>query len=55
MPDQMRFLQKARKIKDALYMNDHQRKEVIVNIETNSSNHNKGIETGIMESSFSDK
>ena len=31
--------------------NDHQRKDV--KIETNSSNHDQGMETGIMGSSFS--
>ena len=50
--DQIKFLQKSKtETKDALYMNDHQKKDV--SIEIYCSNHNKGMETGINKSSFS--
>ena len=40
------FVQESkRETEDAPYMNDHQSKDL--SIETNSSNHNKGTETGI--------
>ena len=49
--DQIRcFSKRARQKCLNYFKNDHQRKGV--NIETNSSNHNKGMETGIMESLF---